>query len=104
MIVGGAYFGDQAIPLANALRGPGLCHAFEPDADQARMLARNAERNGLGNVRVSCLGLWDDDSVRLRLTGEDALATADARTRRRLVPRHHARHVPRPGRASRSPS
>jgi FkbM family methyltransferase len=73
-IVGGAYFGDQAIPLANALRGRGLCHAFEADAEQARMLARNAEINGLDNVRVHPLALWSDAETRLRFEGVDALA------------------------------
>jgi FkbM family methyltransferase len=77
VVVGGAYFGDQAALLAHALlRHGGVCHAFEPDADQAAMLARNAERNGLGNLRVNAIGLWDDDSVRLRLTGDDALASS----------------------------
>jgi FkbM family methyltransferase len=77
VVVGGAYFGDQAVPLAHAIAAHGgICHAFEPDPDQAAMLARNAERNGLGNLRVSKLGLWDDDSARLRLTGDDAFATS----------------------------
>lgn len=74
-IVGGAYFGDQAIPLANALRGRGLCHAFEPDADQARMLARNADMNGLDNLRVHALALWSDADTRLAFQGRDALAS-----------------------------
>jgi FkbM family methyltransferase len=77
VVVGGAYFGDQAVPLAAAIAAHGgVCHAFEPDADQAGMLARNAERNGLANLRVSTFGLWDDDSAGLRLTGEDAFATS----------------------------
>lgn len=74
-IVGGAYFGDQAIPLADALRGRGLCHAFEPDGDQARMLVRNAELNGLDNVRVQALALWRDADTRLTFQGHDALAS-----------------------------
>jgi FkbM family methyltransferase len=79
VVVGGAYFGDQAVPLAHAIAAHGgVCHAFEPDPDQAAMLARNAERNGLANLCVSTLGLWDDDSARLRLTGADALATITA--------------------------
>jgi FkbM family methyltransferase len=73
VVVGGAYFGDQAIPLAAAIAAHGgVCHAFEPDSDQAGMLARNAERNGLANVRVNTLGLWDDDLARLVLMGDDA--------------------------------
>jgi FkbM family methyltransferase len=77
VVVGGAYFGDQAVLLAHALAGHGgVCHAFEPDPEQADLLTRNAERNGLENVRVNTLGLWDDDSTRLRLMGDDALAAS----------------------------
>jgi FkbM family methyltransferase len=76
VVVGGAYFGDQAIPLAAAIAAHGgVCHAFEPDAEQASMLARNAERNGLSNVRVNAVALWDEDGVRLALTGDDAYAS-----------------------------
>ena len=75
VIVGGAYFGDQAIPIANALRGRGTCHAFEADAVQASMIERNASINGLDNVRVNALGLWSQPAT-LRLVGHDALAGA----------------------------
>ncbi|MFL6859175.1 MAG: FkbM family methyltransferase [Allosphingosinicella sp.] len=77
-IVGGAYFGDQAVPLAHALRGRGVCHAFEPDADQARMLERNAALNRLDNLRVHALGLWSDASAFLAFRGADALASTVA--------------------------
>jgi FkbM family methyltransferase len=75
VIVGGAYFGDQAIPIADALRGRGICHAFEADADQAAMLARNAALNRLDNVRVNAIGLWSDGESRLSFVGHDALAS-----------------------------
>lgn len=75
VVVGGAYFGDQAIPIANALRGRGTCHAFEADAVQASMIERNASINGLDNVRVNALGLWSQPAT-LRLVGHDALAGA----------------------------
>jgi FkbM family methyltransferase len=74
VVVGGAYFGDQAILIADALRGRGKCHAFEPDEVQARMLRRNAELNGLDNVRVNAVGLWSDAVSRLSFVGHDALA------------------------------
>jgi len=77
-IVGGAYFGDQAVPLAHALRGRGACHAFEPDAGQAAMLRRNAGLNGLDNLRVHSLGLWRDAETRLAFVGSDALAATVA--------------------------
>jgi FkbM family methyltransferase len=75
VIVGGAYFGDQAIPIADALRGRGVCHAFEPDVGQAAMLRRNAELNGLDNVRVHTLALWRDSTSRLAFVGSDAMAS-----------------------------
>jgi len=75
VVVGGAYFGDQAIPIANALRGRGTCHAFEADAEQAAMIERNATINGLDNVRVNAIGLWSQPAT-LRLVGHDALAGA----------------------------
>lgn len=74
VVVGGAYFGDQAIPVAHALRGRGVCHAFEPDRDQAAMLARNAAMNGLTNVGVDERALWSDSASRLSFVGEDAVA------------------------------
>lgn len=79
VVVGGAYFGDQAILLAHALReSDGVCHAFEPDDDQRAMLARNVELNHLTNMRISGAGLWSDDVSRLRFIGEDAFASTAA--------------------------
>jgi FkbM family methyltransferase len=75
VVVGGAYFGDHAIPIANALRGRGTCHAFEADNEQASMIERNASINHLDNVRVNALGLWSQPAT-LRLVGHDALAGA----------------------------
>ncbi len=75
VIVGGAYFGDHAILIADAMRGRGTCHAFEANADQAAVLDRNAALNGLDNVRVNAVGLWSDDVSRLSLVGDDATAT-----------------------------
>lgn len=78
VIVGGAYFGDQAILIAEALRGRGTCHAFEADAYQAAMLERNAALNGLDNVRVNAIALWSDSVSHLRFVGSDALASTVA--------------------------
>lgn len=76
VVVGGAYFGDHAVLIAHASRGSGgVCHAFEPDAEQAAMLEHNARLNGLGNLRVNAVGLWSDSRTRLRLVGRDALAS-----------------------------
>lgn len=75
VVIGGAYFGDQALPVAQVLaeRG-GICHAFEPNPDQRRMLERNVELNGLRNVRVSGSALWHVTGASGHLKGEGALA------------------------------
>ena len=89
VVVGGAYFGDHAILLANQLREDGgVCHAFDPDGDQLAMLEHNARLNNLDNIRANPLGLWSDNTSRLRLTGHDALASA------RAVPRGQAQENP----------
>jgi FkbM family methyltransferase len=75
VLVGGGYFGDQVIPIARELmRNTGTCHAFELNAEQAAMLARNAELNQLPNVVVNQIGLWGDDTTELALEGEDSFA------------------------------
>ena len=71
-IVGGAYFGDQAIPVAAALKGRAACHAFEPDPVQAGMLARNAELNRLDNLGIDRRALWSEAGTTLGLVGSDA--------------------------------
>ena len=59
VVIGGAYFGDHAILIAREIapRG-GVVHAFEPNNEQRSMLVRNAELNGLSNVRPRPEGLW----------------------------------------------
>ena len=76
-IVGGAYFGDQAIPMAVAMSGSGgRVHAFEPNREERRALERNAELNGLSNLRVDARALWNEAGATLRLSGAiDALAS-----------------------------
>src|SRR5829696_7619711 len=51
-VVGGAFIGDQALPLARALKAPARVHAFEPMAEAARRLRRNATLSGLERVNV----------------------------------------------------
>lgn len=80
VLVGGAYFGDHAILIANELRGRGRVHAFEPNPDQNAMLKHNAEINGLTNVLGWRLGLWSESSRHLRLVGDDALAHPEVDT------------------------
>jgi FkbM family methyltransferase len=79
VLIGGAYFGDQAVLIADRIRTRGgVIHAFEPNSDQAAMLEHNARLNQLDNIRVQRLGLWSDDTSRLRLVGPDALASSVA--------------------------
>jgi len=74
-VIGGAYFGDQAIMVARALaRTDGVCHAFEPNRDQLAMLKRNAANNGLTNTVFNALGLWHDAETTLTLVGDDSFA------------------------------
>ena len=76
-IVGGAYIGDQAIFMARAARAiNGRVHAFEPMQRSFEQLQRNIQINGLDNVTVHRLALWDRSDVRMRLDGSLALAYA----------------------------
>lgn len=76
VVVGGAYFGDQAILVARSLPTGRLVHCFEPNKDQAGMLEQNVSLNRLDNVRVNRCGLWSSSDARLRLDGFDSFANA----------------------------
>jgi len=75
VIIGGGYFGDQALPVARQLRD-GTCHVFELNSEQAEMLSHNARLNSINNVVVNRVGLWNDDNTNLSLQGDDSFATA----------------------------
>lgn len=75
VLIGGAYFGDQAILLARQVaRNQGSVHAFEPNGDQRRMLIHNAALNQLENIIARPEGLWSDSSTSLKLVGYDSFA------------------------------
>ena len=75
VLVGGAYFGDHAILIAKKIAAwGGVCHAFEPNAEQLAMLVHNARLNALGNLRPHLLGLWSKTNCNLRLVGDDSHA------------------------------
>jgi len=75
IIVGGAYFGDQAILVAKeANKAGGIVHAFEPNHDQRKMLSHNAALNSVNNIQFNSEGLWDDASTHLSLVGYDSFA------------------------------
>jgi FkbM family methyltransferase len=76
VVVGGAYFGDQAILVARNVTQNHTVHCFEPNADQAAMLAGNVDLNRLSNVLVNKVGLWSHSNVRLKLDGFDSFANA----------------------------
>lgn len=82
VVVGGAYFGDQAILIAKeAAKTGGMVHAFEPNNDQRKMLMHNAELNQLDNIVPRSEGLWDNSTTTLALVGYDSFAhpeTVDA--------------------------
>lgn len=71
-LIGGAYFGDHAIMIAQRISG--ACHAFEPNPDQRSMLIRNARINDIDNLTAVDMGLWDNDEASLTLVGYDSFA------------------------------
>lgn len=75
LVIGGAYAGDHAILAANVMsRNGGVCHCFEPNKEQLEMLRHNAEVNGLTNIILNEMGLWQTDDTDLVLVGEDSFA------------------------------
>ncbi|HUR65186.1 MAG TPA: FkbM family methyltransferase [Chitinophagaceae bacterium] len=75
VIIAGAYFGDQAILVANNIRDTGVCHTFEPNKGNSDLIIENAKLNGLGNVLINDLALWNRSGDKLVFEGEDALAS-----------------------------
>lgn len=75
VVIGGAYFGDHAILVAQKLaQSHGLCHAFEPNKKQLNALKRNSEINKLTNIMFNEVGLWENDFTLLKLVGDDSHA------------------------------
>ena len=77
VVIGGAYFGDHAVLIAKEISGAGVVHAFEPNSQQRGMLTRNAEINGLTNIKPRPEGLWHDSTTNLKLVGYDSFASAE---------------------------
>lgn len=77
VLVGGAYFGDQAVLVAKVLASKGLkVHCFEPNPEQAGMLQNNVQLNRLDNMPVLHNGLWHTSGQHMRLDGFDSFANA----------------------------
>jgi FkbM family methyltransferase len=77
VVVGGAYIGDQALPVAQAMsranRG-GCVLAYEPMPSAFERLQRNIQLNGLQNVRALPFALWDREGA-VALEGPSALTS-----------------------------
>ncbi len=81
VIIAGAYFGDQAIPVANNIKSTGICHTFEPNKNNSDLIIENAKLNNLDNIIINNLALWNKSNEKLIFEGEDALAsTVEANT------------------------
>ena len=78
VIVGGAYIGDQVLPMAQAMGAAGVVHAFEPMEHAFQRLLHNIARNSMENVVPNRLSLWDSSDVQLRVSGQLALASSSA--------------------------
>ena len=75
VIIAGAYFGDQAILVANNIKTCGVCHTFEPNKNNSDLIVENARLNGLKNILINNLALWNKSNEKLIFDGEDALAS-----------------------------
>jgi len=72
VLIGGGYFGDQAIIVGNSIKDKsGICHVFEPNSELFEMLELNKKNNDLTNMVLNCTGLWSDGTSKLRLVGDD---------------------------------
>jgi FkbM family methyltransferase len=75
VIVGGAYFGDHALFIAQALGPGGVCHCFELSPESLRLLGANLEANRIVNARINQEALWSEDGLRIALVGTDSHAS-----------------------------
>jgi FkbM family methyltransferase len=77
VIIGGAYFGDQALPLALEIKkNNGIVHGFDLNEVQIGILNENLLLNNITNVKTVLKGLWDNSSTFLNLSETDDLAFA----------------------------
>ncbi|MEM1022402.1 MAG: FkbM family methyltransferase [Myxococcota bacterium] len=74
VVIGGAYAGDHACVMARRMSPGSQVVAFEPNPEQRGFLERNLAANELQNVRPVPYALWDEDGLRLKLSGVDACA------------------------------
>lgn len=80
IIIAGAYFGEQAIPLAKKMeKWGGIVHAFEPNELQFEFLKRNIEKNNIRNIISINKALWDISFEKVYFEGDDAYASLQNR-------------------------
>ena len=77
VLIGGAYFGDQALLVAKSLGENGHCYCFELSSANMGMLQNNIAINGIANVSVHQLALWSEDDRPIHLTGLDSHASPE---------------------------
>jgi FkbM family methyltransferase len=76
-VIGGAYFGDQAVLLAHAMRRiQGTCYCFEPNRQLFELLETNVRLNDLRNLVAIQRGLWNRNEVDLSFVGQDSHASS----------------------------
>lgn len=75
VLIGGGYIGDHAILIAHAMkRNSGVCHVFELNPEAISLMRTNAQRNGIENLVLQQLGLWNVTGSCLSLVGNDSHA------------------------------
>lgn len=77
VLVGGAYWGDQALLVAQQIESFGRVHCFEANPETARFLEHNIAQNNIKNVEVLKYPLWDKDDVAVSLFGDDSLESLE---------------------------
>jgi FkbM family methyltransferase len=81
VVIGGAYFGDQALPIAVKIKkNNGVVHAFDLNENQINILKDNLVLNDITNIKPIFKGLWDNDTTFLALEETDDLAFATPST------------------------
>ena len=81
VVIGGAYFGDQALPIAKQIEGgSGVVHAFDLNETQLSVLRENMSLNNIKNIEVVPMGLWNDSATFLNLSETDDQAFASPST------------------------
>ena len=76
VVVGGAYFGDQAVLITRMIKQHGgICHCFEINNEQYEMLQLNLRKNNIDNVCCNNAALWMNDDSYLMTVGDDSHAS-----------------------------